>query len=175
VRSLLFPILVAAAQLCALSETQAGASPWQTKVVKAADGTQEINVPEGKVIEFLDISFNGVPEFGLYFRDQVGYMGFASSVVTPPKKWVGPMKVAIKSATGSSSYVVVAYRLIDNVAEENTPIPSATVVIPTNAGGNVQVILESSTDLVNWTAALPGSYSSSTSNRFFRVRTQQQN
>lgn len=50
-------------------------------------------------------------------------------------------------------------------------VPADAVVIPSNATGNVQIILESSPDLVNWTAASPGIYAaSSATNRFFRVR-----
>jgi hypothetical protein len=44
-------------------------------------------------------------------------------------------------------------------------------VIPENAKTNVSVILEQSTDLVNWTAANPGDFTPSSSKRFFRVRT----
>jgi hypothetical protein len=50
-------------------------------------------------------------------------------------------------------------------------VPADAIVIPASATGNVQIILESSTDLVNWTAADPGTYgASSATNRFFRVR-----
>jgi len=50
-------------------------------------------------------------------------------------------------------------------------VPADAIVIPTSATGDVQIILESSTDLVNWTAASPGTYgASSATNRFFRVR-----
>ena len=50
-------------------------------------------------------------------------------------------------------------------------VPADAIVIPASATGNVQIILESSTDLLNWTAANPGTYSaSSATNRFFRVR-----
>lgn len=50
-------------------------------------------------------------------------------------------------------------------------VPADAIVIPASAAGNVQIILESSTDLLNWTAASPGTYgASSTTNRFFRVR-----
>ena len=50
-------------------------------------------------------------------------------------------------------------------------VPADSVVIPSSATGNVQIILESSPDLVNWTAAAPGTYSASmATNRFFRVR-----
>jgi hypothetical protein len=49
-------------------------------------------------------------------------------------------------------------------------IPANAVVIPEDAGGQFQVILESSTDLVNWQAANPGNYGGSTQRRFFRTR-----
>jgi hypothetical protein len=50
-------------------------------------------------------------------------------------------------------------------------VPADAIVIPASATGDVQIILESSTDLVNWTAASPGTYgASSATNRFFRVR-----
>jgi hypothetical protein len=50
-------------------------------------------------------------------------------------------------------------------------IPADAIVIPASVNGNVQIILESSPDLVNWTAASPGTYGASAgTNRFFRVR-----
>jgi len=60
---------------------------------------------------------------------------------------------------------------------QNTPtvisnyVPADAIVIPASATGNVQINLESSPDLVNWTAANPGTYGpSAATNRFFRVR-----
>jgi hypothetical protein len=52
--------------------------------------------------------------------------------------------------------------------------PSAAVVIPSDAKGPVSILLESSTNLVDWTAALPGTYGASTQQRYFRVRAVQQ-
>jgi hypothetical protein len=50
-------------------------------------------------------------------------------------------------------------------------VPADAVVISASVTGNVQIILESSPDLVNWTAANPGTYGASAgTNRFFRVR-----
>lgn len=47
---------------------------------------------------------------------------------------------------------------------------STSVVIPEDADGPVDIVMESSTDLVNWNAANPGTYGSSANRRFFRVR-----
>jgi hypothetical protein len=52
----------------------------------------------------------------------------------------------------------------------STFVPVNTVVIPNDNGAPVKVALESSTDMVSWTPASPGTYGSSTTNRFFRVR-----
>ena len=49
-------------------------------------------------------------------------------------------------------------------------LPSNTVVIPTDASGPVEIIMESSKDLVNWTRAELGTYGADTPKRFFRVR-----
>jgi len=57
------------------------------------------------------------------------------------------------------------------VSDEQTQFtPSTAVVIPSDATAPVRIILESSADLLNWTDALPGTYGSATTNRFFRVR-----
>lgn len=50
-------------------------------------------------------------------------------------------------------------------------LPADAMVMPSSATGNITVVVESSTDLLNWTAANPGTYrASSATNRFFRVR-----
>ena len=50
-------------------------------------------------------------------------------------------------------------------------LPADCVVIPASATGTANIIMESSPDLVNWTAASPGQYSAASgSTRFFRVR-----
>ena len=68
----------------------------------------------------------------------------------------GPQGPAGTSSTNSSS--------ITNI------IPSSAVVIPSDSSGPVQIILESSEDMVNWNSANPGTYGASTNERFFRIR-----
>ncbi len=45
-----------------------------------------------------------------------------------------------------------------------------TVVIPSDAQGPVGILLESSTNFVDWIQALPGTYGTSSQARYFRVR-----
>jgi hypothetical protein len=49
-------------------------------------------------------------------------------------------------------------------------ISNTAVVVPSNAVGDVDVLLEQSTDMITWTQCLPGTYNASTVKRFFRVR-----
>ena len=49
-------------------------------------------------------------------------------------------------------------------------ISSTSVVVPANATGDVDVLLEQSNDMITWTQCLPGTYNASTQKRFFRVR-----
>jgi hypothetical protein len=62
---------------------------------------------------------------------------------------------------------------ITNISPASTSaqiIPSASVVVPANATGDVDVLLEQSTDMITWSQCLPGTYNASTQKRFFRVR-----
>ena len=62
------------------------------------------------------------------------------------------------------------FATLEVISPATQSIPSTAVVIPADAGGPVNIVLESSTDLINWSAALPGTYGTSTTNRFFRVK-----
>jgi hypothetical protein len=69
--------------------------------------------------------------------------------------------------------------LMYDVGESNSQsstnlIPSNAVVIPSDSSGPVQIILESSEDMVNWNSANPGTYGASTNERFFRIRAVQE-
>ena len=61
-----------------------------------------------------------------------------------------------------------------NPKEKEAPSKKFATVIPENATTNVRVILEQSTDLINWTAASPGVFPPSTAKRFFRVRSEEE-
>lgn len=74
----------------------------------------------------------------------------------------------ISSAATYSSYATFTILTPSTNCESFTPVNS--VVIPSDATGNVQIILESSSDLVNWIPSQAGTYGSTYTNRFFRVR-----
>lgn len=81
----------------------------------------------------------------------------------------GPATIRAKRNSIAFSPMIVTFAVTRAVTTTNM-VPANAVVIPEDAGGQYQVILESSTDLITWTPALPGSYGGSTQKRFFRTR-----
>jgi hypothetical protein len=117
-------------------------------------GLTPLLIPSGKVCEVLSV-------FGLVTWDN----GIAGSTLVPANV---PYLIPGGGSLMSNISGAVIYRLKDNIS--TITIPTSAVVIPTDATGPVDIILESSTDLVTWTQANPGTYGASTSKRFFRVR-----
>ena len=81
------------------------------------------------------------------------------------------------SGTGGNPYNATAQDNMVCTIETNSVstnivpvIPVNSVVIPSDATGPVQIMLESSSDLVNWISSQAGTYGSTYTNRFFRVR-----
>ena len=89
------------------------------------------------------------------------------------------VKKGVLSFTSSSNNSRLIYKLDDYSQSSSSnsslsTIPSNAVVIPTDSSGPVQIILESSEDMVNWNSANPGTYGASTNERFFRIRAVQE-
>ena len=75
-------------------------------------------------------------------------------------------------------YTVANFRLIRSASEATGPVSSSqknyVTVIPENSPTDVRIVLEQSTDLINWTSANQGVFSPSTARRFFRVRAEEE-
>lgn len=84
-------------------------------------------------------------------------------------KVAGPATLRL-SRSYVSSAATTALLAITRANSAANVLPANAVVIPEDAGGQYQVILESSTDLLNWAVANPGTYGGSTPKRFFRTR-----
>ncbi len=89
---------------------------------------------------------------------------------TYPQEVAGP--ATIRLVPNSAPFVPTAYLITLEVTRPSSPsvTPSNAAVIPVDANGTFTVILESSTDLITWTPAIPGDYSGNTVKRFFRTR-----
>ena len=142
----------------------------------------------------LNVNIQGLDanqSYGVDFNSLGGITTLNSSVATNTQPISGPatIKITIKpksarsvnysshsqywshSSAGSwdfqASEGYVTFRI---VGSEQAPSKKFATVIPENASGNVRIVLEQSTDLINWSSANPGVFSPSTSKRFFRVR-----
>jgi len=100
------------------------------------------------------------------------YPGSATGVVTNLPIVVGPATITLTATNmNNQGYSWLSFCTIQTTSSTSFS-PSTAVVIPNDGAGPVTIILESSVDLVNWTPALPGTYGTTSSNRFFRVRAQ---
>jgi len=113
---------------------------------------------------WVTVSFPGLP----------GMLTVSSN--SPAPVVAGPATITLNEQVNGNGLGQLAFCTIQTTSTVQTAsstfTPSTAVVIPNDAGGPVTIILESSVDLVNWTPALPGTYGTSTTNRFFRVRAQ---
>lgn len=118
---------------------------------------------------------------GLSFNYDEAALNSASNSGNNMPIVVGPATISISAQagvyntlavqTGSAvANILCAISLTPNQYDTNQFTPNTGVVIPSDATGPVQIILESSSDLVNWIPSLPGTYGSTYTNRFFRVR-----
>jgi len=139
-----------------------------TTVLIGENNTPGIIVPDGKVLEIE--SYKGDFTYYIPGATEVRY-NVQSGVVLNQNYMIGTQRFSGPGVLNyySSNGALVTYRLKDNISSTTTT-PTSAVVIPTDATGPVNIILESSTDLVTWTAANPGTYGASTTKRFFRVR-----
>jgi hypothetical protein len=87
-----------------------------------------------------------------------------------PMEIAGPAKITLLSwgSQDNQEFTIATFEVTRPAAPSVTP--SNAAVIPVDANGTFTVILESSTDLITWTPAIPGDYSGNTVKRFFRTR-----
>ena len=94
------------------------------------------------------------------------------SIIAGPARIYAELR-SPSTGTDEEKYVGIASVVIaigQNESSIHPFSPSNAVVIPEDADGQVEIILESSSDLINWNVANPGTYDASSKFRFFRVR-----
>jgi hypothetical protein len=138
--------------------------------VKAYSSTVTLNAGDSAQIVYTNPSSFGVAEIT---KDAMTFsVGMMLSATMVQPTIAGPATIRAEADPNivSLNTPVVVTLVITRANVPPSQTPQNTVVIPENATGNVQIILESSTDMITWTAATPGSYGSSTQRRFFRIR-----
>ena len=149
----------------------------QPPVVFGANSVTNFQVPSNVVAQissayipvanhydgYISVTFNGISStLGPVYR----------TISQPGPTFVGPATISLVATnTGSADYSVSSFCTIQTTSSLDFT-PSSSVVIPNDGGGPVTIILESSTDLINWVPAEPGTYGTTSTNRFFRVRAQ---
>jgi hypothetical protein len=153
--------------------------------------TRILNIPAGKqlVIHGINLSSTATTSSPAFVRAPVS-TGQNINIATVAYNsalniwWngpiLGPMNVeyGLSTATWYSPFeptlCTFLFEIKDSTFEASTAtsanISSASVVVPSNAVGDVDVLLEQSNDMITWTQCLPGTYNASTQKRFFRVR-----
>jgi hypothetical protein len=127
------------------------------------------------VIDTADKAYNYIQSSGGsngFFRDQA--KGPCKVRITPafntpggylPNGYWGPIR--IEQFEGICEYEITTTTTSNSSIQS---ISNTAVVVPSNAVGDVDVLLEQSNDMITWTQCLPGTYNASTQKRFFRVR-----
>jgi len=115
----------------------------------------------------------GTPGFNPKLQCVIGSKTFELSCFKGGTNWeidpiviAGPATITLKSGgvgqSASSGFVTLGITRVG--------LASGPTSIPQEAGSTFDVILESSSDLVNWLAVNPGEYSGTEARRFFRTR-----
>ena len=139
-----------------------------------------ISIGENEVAEVYYFKSNNGGYRYIYYRDsnhtETIILRDSISQGEQSLKINGPCEIRVRSATGGSNYRVFCQIKISskNSTEATNISKKFSTVIPENSEGNVSIILEQSTDLINWTVASPGLFAPSTTRRFFRIRSEQQ-
>jgi hypothetical protein len=126
--------------------------------------------------EYFRVIYVANPGMGFF------YVGFGDedelifANVNPPLDWNspnggGPTNLTLRGPLTVRSHGDLATIEVLKADRRGPDLgPSNSVVIPSDSSGPVEIILESSVDLISWAAALPGTYGASTERRFFRLR-----
>ncbi len=90
--------------------------------------------------------------------------------------FAGPLTISVdclplRPGFSGEGALLFTYKITTVAAVAEQVANAQAIAIPADTIAPVDVILESSTDLMTWIAALPGNYPVSPARRFFRVRT----
>jgi len=94
---------------------------------------------------------------------------FSRTIIGPAEIRIRMKGVFVGNAFITEAHAFASF-IVTPVGDSANLLPRNAVVIPTDATGDVQIVLEQSADLTSWTEATPGNYGATTTQRFFRVR-----
>lgn len=156
------------AYLVALLALSSGAEAIETKtIIAGVAGSETIVLGEGESAKLTYAKrVGGSPgeRFSLTVKIAGKSLNIPASTDEAPE-FSGPATIKIEGGDEGPGFTNVATFAVTRVGQFTAP-----ACIPIEAGSQFNVILESSSDLVNWTPANPGSYPGTDAKRFFRTR-----
>ena len=148
-------------------------SPLTTDV---QNETAEIKIKDGEVVRPIQLSHVGSAwDWGVYVNHGENILTTLHFNRDQYNPIIGPAVIKFNIALKGTQKMGILFiydhlKTINTISNSSPSLPSNTVVIPTDASGPVEIVMESSKDLVNWTRAEPGTYGTDTPKRFFRIR-----
>ena len=138
-------------------------------------------VATNDIVEIKTITYNVGSGYNPAQVDLNHSSGTTVNIITNGSSYTGLNSITLRQSyrytqssnlTNFHNYYYAPLLVTFTVTSPTNPnsIPANSVVIPADSSGPVNIILESSADLVNWNPALPGTYGTTSTNRFFRVR-----
>ena len=153
------------------------AEPTETKTLTVGENVQDsqsLTLNEGDRLEMVSAGFN---ELNLNNTDEIRLIvtgqGWSQAIPALEKDgeraarkivFAGPLTLFIRKTAPAARQAFATFDI------HRAGAPSNAVPIPQEAGANFNVILEQSSDLLNWTPANPGTYTGTEVKRFFRTR-----
>lgn len=130
-------------------------------------------VPTNAIIQYVGGNSSVVKGFT---ASSGGLAGITMPQNLPEQKYTGLTNIQVSVSSGTLAYATFAITTPAPPAIiTNCYLPANALVIPSSVTGPVNVTLQSSTDLLNWSDATPGVYGPNLgTNRFFRVKAQAQ-
>lgn len=133
--------------------------------------SQVLELAKGESATLVGVSSRGSAQSPAALNVTVDGRGFAINLfdgtATARLTIPGPAELYFVRGSAVAAFATVE---VTRAPELTAAIPTAAVVIPEDAEGEFEVLLESTTDGEKWTLAQPGTYGGSTQKRFFRAR-----
>ncbi len=172
IRAAILCTFFAALQATLIGNHPYGPGRWAT----LAGSGNSISIPSGETALIVYSSQNANLQFTFggeaAVTSIVPQTNSGGPSVEEPLPIAGPATITIDPNGPNNTGMVVGMIIIGTeIPALREGIPSTAVVVPIDNSGNVDEILESSTDLITWTPANSGVFDTSEQKRFFRLRT----
>ncbi|WAC19055.1 hypothetical protein OVA24_17650 [Luteolibacter sp. SL250] len=174
---LLIPLVLVASSVLSLSHEIVTLNRGTPTV--ALNPTDLVKIIGGSQVRSSAVGISGVPRgymtmAGSSAELNLSIHGIVNSLVVPFDTMSGLTSIRLGKSAGdggaSSDLPNADVFLVLQITRAGQHLFSDSLVTPGSADAKYDVVLETSTDMVNWSPGAPGEYLGSTGQRFFRVR-----